>query len=205
MEKVLKNEPLSATEHFKVGMFLLLLIPPIIFLIGIIPVLFLAFGYYMMKKNNDFSSVEASVKAFNIYLMLVAILCILFTVYFALDYLLEYLTSTGNSYYRQSFDLTLLGIFFLVTTLFYFLVVKYLYFKPLQNHSEWVVINGTFSNKPKKSTPDNLKASVDILQSEKLKQYSVADELLKWAKLKEGGLITEEEFNEARSKLLNRS
>ena len=93
----------------------------------------------------------------------------------------------------------------MATTLFYFLVVKYLYFKPLQNHSEWVVINGTFSNKPQKSTPDNLKTSVDILQSEKLKSYSVADELLKWAKLKEEGLISEEEFNEARAKLLNRS
>ena len=58
-------------------------------MVGIIPVLFLAFGYYMMKKNNDFSSVEASVKAFNIYLMLVAIILILFTVYSALDYYLN--------------------------------------------------------------------------------------------------------------------
>jgi len=202
MEKVLQNEPLSATEHFKVGIFLLLLIPAIFpLLVGIIPALFLAFGYYMMKKNNDFASVEASVKAVNIYLMLVAILLIIFTVYFAN----EYFNGKNNSYYRQGFDETWIGISFLVTTWAYFLVVKYLYFKPLQNHSEWVVVNGTFSNKTKKPISNNIKASVDILQSEKLKPYSVADELLKWAKLKEDGLISEEEFNEARSKLLNRS
>jgi hypothetical protein len=33
----------------------------------------------------------------------------------------------------------------------------------------------------------------------------VADELLKWAKLKEDGHITEAEFNEAREKLLKKS
>ena len=43
---------------------------------------------------------------------------------------------------------------------------------------------------------------MDIIKSEKLKQYSVADELLKWAKLKEDGHITEEEFDEARKSLL---
>ncbi len=47
--------------------------------------------------------------------------------------------------------------------------------------------------------------AIDIIKSEKLKQYSVADELLKWAKLKEDGHITEEEFNEARKKILKRS
>ncbi len=48
-------------------------------------------------------------------------------------------------------------------------------------------------------------ATIDIIKSEKLKQYSVADELLKWAKLKEDGHITEEEFNEARKKLLKQN
>ena len=45
---------------------------------------------------------------------------------------------------------------------------------------------------------------VDIIKGEKLKQYSVADELMKWAKLKEEGHISEDEFNEARAKLLKR-
>ena len=44
-----------------------------------------------------------------------------------------------------------------------------------------------------------------FIKGEKLKQYSVADELIKWAKLKEDGHISEEEFNEARKKLLKRA
>lgn len=36
-------------------------------------------------------------------------------------------------------------------------------------------------------------------------QYSVADEISKWNKLREDGLVTEDEFNAARDKLLNRS
>lgn len=202
MRNILKNGPLNAAEHIKIVIFMLLLIPTIFpFLVGIIPVLFLAFGYYMMKKNNDFSSVEASVKAVNILFMLAAILSVLFAVYYGI----EYFTRSSSSYGRMDLDMALITLGFMVTAGFYFLVVKYLYFIPLQNHSEWVAVNGTFSNKPKKPTPDTSRASVDILQSEKLKPYSVADELLKWAKLKEDGLISEEEFNEARSKLLNRS
>jgi hypothetical protein len=46
---------------------------------------------------------------------------------------------------------------------------------------------------------------VDIIKGEKQKQYSVADELLKWAKLKEDGHITDDEFNDARKKLLERN
>lgn len=123
----------------------------------------------------------------------------------AVYFVIEYLTSNSPSYYSNDAVGAAIAFGFLVAIWVYFLVVKYLYFLPLQNHSEWVEANGTFSNKPKKPIQEISKASVDILQSEKLKPYSVADELLKWAKLKDDGLISEDEFNEARSKLLNRS
>ncbi len=64
---------------------------------------------------------------------------------------------------------------------------------------KWVSVKGIFLSKLKSAG-----AEINIIKGEKLKQYSVADELLKWAKLKEDGHITEEEFNEARTKLLNR-
>lgn len=47
-------------------------------------------------------------------------------------------------------------------------------------------------------------SNVDIIKIDKLKSYSVADELLKWVKLKEDGHITEQEFDDARKKLLKR-
>jgi len=84
----------------------------------------------------------------------------------------------------------------------YFILVHFLFLKPLKSHRDWIVANGIFSSKPKSAIQSNL--DVDIIKGEKLKQYSVADELLKWAKLKEDGHISEIEFKEARDKLLKR-
>lgn len=49
-----------------------------------------------------------------------------------------------------------------------------------------------------------LESEVEIIKNDKLKSYSVADELLKWAKLKEDGHISEQEFDDAKKKLLKR-
>jgi hypothetical protein len=43
-----------------------------------------------------------------------------------------------------------------------------------------------------------------IIGRDSLTPYSIADELLKWNKLREDGLITEDEYQEARMNLLNR-
>jgi hypothetical protein len=75
----------------------------------------------------------------------------------------------------------------------------------MNTHSEWVEKNGIFSSKRKSSTSEPEPSDVDIIKGEKLKQYSVADELIKWAKLKEDGHISEDEFNKARAKLLKRN
>ena len=200
----MNNKPLSATEHLKIVIFIPLLIPSIFpALLGIIPVLFLAFGYYMMKKNSDFSSLEVSVKSATIYYKIVVFLSLLAA---AVSLTLYLIYDTERAYYYSEYFALFIVTSVTASSAFaYILALKHLYFIPLQNHSEWVVANGTFSNKPKKPVSDNLKASVDIIKSEKLKPHSVAGELLKWAKLKEDGLISEEEFNEARSKLLKRT
>lgn len=49
-----------------------------------------------------------------------------------------------------------------------------------------------------------LKSEFEIIKTDNLKAYSVADELLKWAKLKGDGHISEQEFDDARKKLLKR-
>lgn len=83
--------------------------------------------------------------------------------------------------------------------------MKALFKAPLTAHAEWIEINGIFATKPKSGKEANPHSEVDIIKGEKLKQYSVADGLTKWAKLKENGRISEEEFNEARTKLLKRN
>jgi len=70
----------------------------------------------------------------------------------------------------------------------------------------WIVrgvlaIPSGWDERPHPKEPE-AEAEQNIIKSEKLKQFSVADELLKWAKLKEDGHITEEEFDKARKSLL---
>ncbi|AND70643.1 hypothetical protein ATSB10_31890 [Dyella thiooxydans] len=76
--------------------------------------------------------------------------------------------------------------------------------EPIVRHYEWVSSNGIFATKPRKQRQDAARAELDIIKTESLKPYSVADELAKWAKLKNDGHISDEDFNEVRRKLLGR-
>lgn len=51
---------------------------------------------------------------------------------------------------------------------------------------------------------DNQPGSSPIIGRSNLTTYSVADELGKWQKLRDDGVVTEEEFNQSRDRLLNR-
>jgi membrane protein YdbS with pleckstrin-like domain len=110
--------------------------------------------------------------------------------------------SYGQNYYYSHYEelLAFGGI-----CIAYLIFVTFLFINPLSRHREWVEMNGIFATKPKNITEAVALGEVDIIKGEKLKQYSVADELIKWAKLKEDGHISEEEFNEARKKLLKRA
>ena len=48
------------------------------------------------------------------------------------------------------------------------------------------------------------KKDAKIVGNDKLRSYSAADELLKWAELREKGIISEREFDEAREKILRK-
>lgn len=43
-----------------------------------------------------------------------------------------------------------------------------------------------------------------IIKTDNLKTYSVADELLKWTQLRDAGVVSEEEFQEARDKIMSK-
>jgi hypothetical protein len=190
----LQNQPLTSNDQAKLLFFSLLLLASIIFLlVGLIPVIFLAFGIHMMKKNQDFSSIDTAVKYFKVYWQIAFICNCLFTLA-AVGYDLSF---RGNEWQ--------LGFLYAVISGVYIIAVKLLFYSPLKEHSEWVAINGIFSTKPKSDSKPNINSEMDIIKGEKLKQYSVADELSKWAKLKEDGHISDEEFNEARVKLLKRN
>ncbi|MCZ2720184.1 SHOCT domain-containing protein [Marinomonas sp. 15G1-11] len=194
----MQNQPMSSGDQGKLLIFSLLMAPSLVFLFGIIPAIFLGFGIYMMKKNQDFSSIDTAVKNFKGYTWLALIGCALSSIYWGN----KYFSAEDSWYYDDEFFISLMfaGIAFA-----YLVVVQVLFYSPMNRHREWVEVNGIFSTKPKSYNDSINRSEVDIIKGEKLKQYSVADELTKWAKLKEDGHISEEEFNEARTKLLKRN
>jgi hypothetical protein len=190
----LLNQPLSSSDQGKLLIFSLLMIPSVVFLVGVIPTIFLAFGIYMMKKNQDFSSIDTAVKYFKGCSWLTLIVG---------EVVMSFVTLNRN--YPRYDEFFIFSLIFIAILIAYLIAVNTLFYSPLKKHSEWVAVNGIFSAKPKSATNSSPVSEVDIIKGEKLKQYSVADELIKWAKLKEEGHISEEEFNEARAKLLKRT
>lgn len=194
----MNNQPLNSSDQSKILIFSMLLAPAVIFVVGVVPALFLGFGIFMTKKHEDFSHIATAVRNFRGYTLLLLIGSIIFAAYFA--------TTLNEEDSWKRYDDEFVGwSIAAVVCVAYLIVVNTLFLNPLANHRSWVEINGIFSTKPRSVKAPTNAVEMDIIKGEKLKQYSVADELLKWAKLKEGGHISEQEFNEARAKLLKRS
>jgi hypothetical protein len=193
----MKNTPLKSSEQSKIILFILLLIPTVFLVIGILPAIFLIFGFFMMKRNEDFGYIEAAVRAYKVYTVIILIALGGGTIFLGHEY--KICSGYCNSA-RENF-LLLLALF--TIALAYFILVHTLFLSPLSKHSEWVTVHGVFSTKSKLSKSSNT-LEADIIKGEKFKTYSVADELIKWAQLKESGHISEMQFDEAKSKLLKR-
>jgi hypothetical protein len=193
----MKNTPLSSGEQSKIILFILLLLPAIFLAAGILPAIFLIFGFSMMKRNEDFGYIEAAVRAFKVYTVIPLLIlggCVIVFGY-------EYKICEGYCSGRTEALLITLGFF--TITLAYIILVHVLFLSPLRKHNQWVTVNGVFSSKPNSSKINNA-LEADIIKGEKFKTYSVADELIKWAQLKEGGHISEQQYDDAKNKLLKR-
>ena len=258
------NEPLSSGDQGKIIVFAILMAPLVLFIVGIIPAIFLASGIFLMKKNQDFSHIKTSSKLFNIYFALPLLGCLLAAAYFstktqdtqdvyasaarvviskaqtnessghAIDDIAFDLKHLSPNMLRQKYGDATAGAMmgelqrqssaslysdwenrrskeslysFLAIAMacaVYLLLFRALFFSPLAKHSQWIERNPIFSSKTAEPNNSKNEHKIDIIKGEKLKHYSVADELTKWAKLKEDGHISQEEFNEARNKLLKR-
>lgn len=192
------NTPLSSSDLSKLLIFALLSLPTfVVGGIGIIPVIFLVFGLVMTKRNSDFSHIETGARNYHRLLTFAVFASAAAAFYFGIDY-------SGCENYCSTDGLLTFAILVPVL-LFYMIAMQKLFLAPLLSHREWVEKNGIFSSKPKDQKNGSQQADINIIGGEKFKSYSVADELLKWAKLKEDGHITEEQYNEARNKLLQRN
>ncbi|HEU4670120.1 MAG TPA: SHOCT domain-containing protein [Dyella sp.] len=196
------DEPLTSSDHAKVLIFFLLMIPLALTIVGILPILFIVFGLILLKKNEDFSSVEVSVRVFKSLIAVALIIGVLGALYWGSTYGGEANTihyEWGDRWMREG---EFVGFMLVTVAAFIYLVcVQKLFLNPLLKHRGWVQRNGIFSNDKKLIGPSR-GVEVNIINGEKLRSYSVADELIKWAKLRDDGIVTEEDFENARRKIL---
>jgi hypothetical protein len=204
--------PLAGGDRIKVVIFFLVLAGTLFF--GVIPILIALAGIYIMKKDKSFSPIESSKKYIKAYLVALALSVtvtssIVYHKAFDVEgYNWEYnYDDPRHTVYNKNINTETATVVFggliltpIAVSLFMSLF-GFLYFKPLEEHREWVVNNGIFSDL-KENVDDD---SMGIMGRDKLSSYSVADELIKWNSLLEKKLISQEEFDKAKQKLLNQN
>lgn len=218
----LRYSPLNGRDRIKIVLFFLLLAGTMFF--GVIPILIALAGIYIMKKDNDYIPILNSKRHIKSYLILLFLggVVLAGSAYYVenvetINYK-KYSLAIENSspdeyvsrydYYEKNKNIekdTLLvvvvGLILMPIAIALFMwVFNILYFKPLEKHREWVVINGIFADKEK---DEHILGTTGIIGRDNLSSYSIADEMIKWNDMLEKGLITQEEFDKAKQRLLN--
>ena len=156
---------MSSGDQAKLLIFSLLMVPSLVFLFGIISAIFLGFGIYMMKKNQDFSSIDTAVKNFKIYTWLVLIGSIINSLYWDN----HYFSAEKSASYADDLSDFYVPLIFTGIVFSYLIVVQVLFYSPLHRHREWVEVNGIFSTKPKSDNGSINQSEVDIIKRRKVK------------------------------------
>lgn len=178
----MSNNKISSSDLVKITFFVILQIPfifPILW--GIIPSIILLIGFFISKRDANIETLKKAIRICKFYASLTAIIVIGVTIYIFIND--EYYRQDPLSYIILPMFLCLFGLFL------YLLFLDLLFYKPLINNSYFV-----FSSEKK--------TQLNILGSENMKSYSVADELLKWKELKDQGLISESEFEDMKKKII---
>ena len=182
------NQPLPPIEQAKVFFFFVLL-TVLSFIVGAgIPlVLVTVWGLYKMRSTHEFSYMET-----------VRIIHKGFAVIASLGFFIAGVVEWSESYNGLSvFSITLIAVSLMIYPV-YCLLLNTLFYVPLSKHKEWVVANGIFSTTPAETKHTRTTPLISFG-----KTASIADELIKLNSLKEANLITVDEFNALRSKLLS--
>ena len=181
------NQPLPPIEQAKVFFFFVLLtVLSLIVGAGIPLVLVTVWGLYKTRSTQEFSYMET-----------VRIIHKGFAVIASLGFFIAGLVEWSQSPKYYMFATTLIAVSLMIYPV-YCLLLNTLFYFPLSKHKEWVVANGIFSTTP--AEPKHTRTTPLISFG---KTASIADELIKLNSLKEANLITVDEFNALRSKLLS--
>ncbi|WP_141051977.1 SHOCT domain-containing protein [Aliarcobacter cryaerophilus] len=177
------NLPLSGTERVMISSFLFLLVASSFFFgLGIIlTFIYLAF-FYISKKDKKIKYLYNVKKILLLYICTLLVISIITAL------------AVGDNGVTYT-TLTIL----LTNSIIYFLS-DILYFNIIKRHEKWILNNGIFADY--KGEKSFIEKTTEKIQTIKKESTNTADELLKWAELKEKGLVTDEEFQKAKEKIL---
>ena len=178
------NLSLSGTERVMISSFLFLLVASSFFFgFGIIlTFIYLAF-FYISKKDKKIKYL------YNVKKILLLYICTLLVI--------SIITALAVRYNDVTYTIL---IILLTKSIIYFLS-DILYFNIIKRHEKWILNNGIFADY--KGEKSFIEKTTEKIQTIKKESTNTADELLKWAELKEKGLITDEEFQKGKEKILN--
>ena len=189
------NFRLSGTERVMIIGFFVGLALTLIF--GIIPIIICLGFIYIIKKDKSIKSLQTVKKIFLGYLIILGFILSISCFVVAQDYA-EY---TSERYLRYARNYNILGLIVVpLGAYLIYLISNILFFNIIKKHEEWIINNGIFADY--KGEKSFIEKTTEKIQTIKKEPTNTADELLKWAELKEKGLVTDEEFQKAKEKIL---
>ena len=147
-------------------------------IVGIIPVLIMTVGAVLAFKSGDVKNLKVSARFVQIFAVLGA-------------FIGGFIAVKNDEYLNNP-----VFIAFCVGIGSVALIIEFIWIRPFTR--QLPIWRAARSHKKTTAT------KARIIGRDSLTPYSIADELLKWNKLREDGLITEDEYQEARMNLLNR-
>jgi hypothetical protein len=210
----LTDSPLNGGERVQVIVFFILILFPFFMLFGGIVITLIALGsIYIMKKDKSFSPIQNAQKYIKTYLIILAIgaTALVSVAYYhdnkhTYDYSQDYMS---DNYIKDNQNINTetalvagAGVVLTPIAVMLFMgIFNALFFRPMEEHKNWIIKHGIFSDKPNEtSILGSAREKIQTFQNPQ--SGSVADELLKWKSLLDQGVITNEEFNERKEKLL---
>lgn len=180
------NLPLNGTERIMIIGFFVGLLLSIFF--GIIPIIICLGILFIIKKDKNMKVLENGKKVFLGYIVILAVMLsiVLFDEF-------------GRSY-NKNILILVLAIFVPISAYIIYSLSNILFFNILNKHQQWIIENGVFSDS--KNEKNFIEKTTEKFQSIKKEPTNAVDELLKWAELKEKGLISEDEFQKVKEKIL---
>ena len=177
------NLPLDGTERVMIGSFLFILVASSLFFgFGIILTFIYLTFFYISKKDKNIKYLYNVKKISLIYIFTLLVISIITALIKGDDNVTE-----------------IILIVHFTNSIIYFLS-DILYFNIIKRHEKWIIDNGLFTDyKGEKSFFEKTSEKIQTIKQE---PKNLTDELLKWAELKEKGLITDEEFQKAKEKIL---